>query len=125
MSPPESDKPAAGDTTSFGCKEVPAGARQGLVNDVFSTVAERYDLMNDLMSGGLHRLWKDDLVAWLAPPRTARRFDLIDVADGTGDFAERFLEAGGPGCAAVLCDISPTMVEVGRKRLIQAALGGR
>ena len=77
-------------------------ARQGLVNDVFATVAGRYDLMNDLMSGGLHRLWKDDLVAWLAPPKSARRFDLLDVAGGTGDITRRVLGAGGPGCRAVL-----------------------
>ena len=64
-----SDKPPPGDTTSFGFRQVAEGARQRLVNDVFATVAGRYDLMNDLMSGGLHRLWKDDLVAWLAPPR--------------------------------------------------------
>jgi demethylmenaquinone methyltransferase / 2-methoxy-6-polyprenyl-1,4-benzoquinol methylase len=124
-SAPTGGRRAAGDTASFGFKEVAPEARQSLVNDVFSAVAGRYDLMNDLMSGGLHRLWKDDLVAWLAPPKTARRFDLIDVAGGTGDVARRFLEAGGPGCAAVLCDISPAMVEVGRKRLIQAGLGGR
>src|SRR5262245_4588520 len=101
------DDPA---TTSFGFRQVPEGARQGLVNDVFSTVAARYDLMNDLMSGGLHRLWKDDLVAWLAPPRSARPFDLIDVAGGTGDVARRVLDAGGAGCGAVLCDINPQMV---------------
>jgi demethylmenaquinone methyltransferase/2-methoxy-6-polyprenyl-1,4-benzoquinol methylase len=92
---------------------------------VFSTVAGRYDLMNDLMSGGLHRLWKDDLVAWLAPPKSARRFDLIDVAGGTGDISRRFLEAGGPGCAAVLCDINPAMVNVGRKQLVQAGRASR
>src|SRR2546423_15057349 len=96
------DKPAIGGTADFGFKQVAADARQGLVNDVFSTVAGRYDLMNDLMSGGLHRLWKDDLVAWLAPPRTARRFDVIAVAGGTGGTAQRVLEAGGPGCAAGL-----------------------
>src|SRR5467141_2389576 len=118
-SPPTSGKPAAGDTASFGFKEVAADARQRLVNDVFSTVAGRYDLMNDLMSGGLHRLWKDDLVAWLAPPKTARCFELIDVAGGTGDIAQRVLEVGGPGCTAVLCDINPAMVDVGRKRLAQ------
>ena len=77
------------------------------------------------MSGGLHRLWKDDLVAWLAPPKSARRFDLIDVAGGTGDITRRVLEAGGSGCRAVLCDINPAMVEVGRKRLAEAGLGGR
>jgi demethylmenaquinone methyltransferase/2-methoxy-6-polyprenyl-1,4-benzoquinol methylase len=124
-SPPRSGKPAAGDTASFGFKEVAADARQRLVNDVFASVAGRYDLMNDLMSGGLHRLWKDDLVAWLAPPKTARRFDLIDVAGGTGDIAGRFLEAGGPGCAAVLCDINPAMLDIGRKRLNKAGLAGR
>ena len=91
-----SDKLPPGDTTSFGFRQVAADARQRLVNDVFSTVAGRYDLMNDLMSGGLHRLWKDDLVAWLAPPKSARRFDLIDVAGGTGDISRRVLEAGLP-----------------------------
>src|SRR5882672_10479941 len=110
------DKPGEGGTADFGFRQVAADARQGLVNDVFSTVAGRYDLMNDLMSGGLHRLWKDDLVAWLAPPKSARRFDLVDVAGGTGDVTRRFLQTGGPGCRATLCDISPAMVEVGRKR---------
>ena len=120
-----SGKPGESGTADFGFRRVAADARQGLVNDVFSAVAGRYDLMNDLMSGGLHRLWKDDLAAWLAPPRTARRFDLIDVAGGTGDIAQRVLEAGGPGCAAVLCDINPAMLEMGRKRLTQAGLAGR
>jgi demethylmenaquinone methyltransferase/2-methoxy-6-polyprenyl-1,4-benzoquinol methylase len=68
------------------------------------------------MSGGLHRLWKDDVVGWLAPPKSARPFDLIDVAGGTGDIARRFLDAGGVGCRAVLCDINPAMVEAGRAR---------
>ncbi len=117
--------PASGETASFGYREVAAEARQSLVNDVFSAVAGRYDLMNDLMSGGLHRLWKDDLVAWLGPPKSARRFDLIDVAGGTGDIALRFLQAGGPGCRAVLADISPEMVGVGRRRLGEAGLSER
>jgi demethylmenaquinone methyltransferase / 2-methoxy-6-polyprenyl-1,4-benzoquinol methylase len=117
--------PASGETASFGYREVAAEARQGLVNDVFSAVAGRYDLMNDLMSGGLHRLWKDDLVAWLGPPRSARPFDLIDVAGGTGDIALRFLQAGGQGCRAVLADISPEMVGVGRRRLGEAGLSER
>ncbi len=121
----KSDEPAASGTASFGFKEVATDARQRLVNDVFSTVAGRYDLMNDLMSGGLHRLWKDDLIAWLAPPKAPRPFDLIDVAGGTGDISRRFLEAGGPGCAAVLCDINPAMVDVGRKQLMQPGLAGR
>ena len=114
--------PASGETASFGDRQVAAEARQGLVNDVFSAVAGRYDLMNDLMSGGLHRLWKDDLVAWLGPPRSASPFDLIDVAGGTGDIALRVLQAGGPRCRAVLADISPEMVGVGRRRLGEAGL---
>jgi demethylmenaquinone methyltransferase / 2-methoxy-6-polyprenyl-1,4-benzoquinol methylase len=111
------------DTVSFGYKAVREEARQGLVNDIFSAVAPRYDLMNDLMSGGLHRLWKDDVIAWMAPPRSARPFRLLDVAGGTGDLTERFLAAGGPGCAATLFDINPEMVAVGRKRL--APFGSR
>ena len=114
-----------GETASFGFKPVPAEARQGLVNAVFSTVAGRYDLMNDLMSGGLHRLWKDDVVAWLAPPKSSRRFDLIDVAGGTGDIARRVLDAGGTGCSAVLCDISPSMVDAGRRRFAGAQFAQR
>ncbi len=113
------------ETTSFGFKDVPAEARQGLVNDVFSTVAGRYDLMNDLMSGGLHRLWKGDLITALNPPKSTRRFDLIDVAGGTGDISMRFLQAGGPGCRAVLCDISPEMVAVARKHVADAGLSER
>src|SRR5262249_59361075 len=97
MSCPSATGAPAGETASFGFKTVPAAARQGLVNEVFSTVADRYDLMNDLMSGGLHRAWKDDVVAWLAPPKSARPFDLIDVAGGTGDIAPRFLDKGRSG----------------------------
>jgi demethylmenaquinone methyltransferase / 2-methoxy-6-polyprenyl-1,4-benzoquinol methylase len=120
-----SDKSEPPSTTSFGYKEVPRDARQGLVNDVFAAVANRYDLMNDLMSGGLHRLWKDDFVAMLGPPKSARRFDLLDVAGGTGDITLRALRAGGTGCHAVLCDISPEMVAVGRKRLAGPDFAGR
>jgi demethylmenaquinone methyltransferase/2-methoxy-6-polyprenyl-1,4-benzoquinol methylase len=116
---------AAAGTASFGYREVAADERQGLVNDVFSAVAGRYDLMNDLMSGGLHRLWKDDLVAWLAPPKSDRPFNLIDVAGGTGDIALRYLKAGGKGCRAILADINPEMVAVGRRRFQQAGLAER
>ena len=115
----------SGDTTSFGFKTIPARERQGLINDIFSTVAGRYDLMNDLMSGGLHRLWKDDAIAWLAPPKGARRFELLDVAGGTGDITLRFLQAAGPGCTATLFDINPEMVAVGKKRLAEAGLSDR
>ena len=114
---------AADGTVSFGFKAVPEEARQGLINDIFSTVAGRYDLMNDLMSGGLHRLWKDDAITWLAPPKAAQPFKLIDVAGGTGDITERVLRTGGAGCSALLFDINSEMVAVGRQRL--AAFGDR
>jgi demethylmenaquinone methyltransferase / 2-methoxy-6-polyprenyl-1,4-benzoquinol methylase len=110
------------ETVSFGFKSVPEEARQRLVNEVFSSVAGRYDLMNDLMSGGLHRLWKDDLVACLAPPRSDRAFQLLDVAGGTGDVTLKALRAGGPGTRVTLLDINPEMVEVGRKRVAGAGL---
>ena len=110
----------AGTATSFGFRDVAEDERQGLVNDVFSKVAERYDLMNDLMSGGMHRLWKDDFVAALNPPRGDTAWRLIDVAGGTGDIALRALDRGGPGCAALLCDISPEMLGVGRRRVAKA-----
>jgi demethylmenaquinone methyltransferase / 2-methoxy-6-polyprenyl-1,4-benzoquinol methylase len=111
--------------TSFGYRQVPQAARQDLVNRVFAGVAERYDLMNDLMSGGLHRLWKDDLIALLNPPRGDRPFRLVDVAGGTGDVAIRYARAGGPNATAVLCDISPEMIGVGRRRVHAAGLDPR
>lgn len=112
-------------TTSFGYHEVKEQDRQGLVNDVFAQVAERYDLMNDLMSAGMHRLWKSDLLGWLAPPRSDRPFKLLDVAGGTGDVAIRFIRASGAGASAVICDISPQMLDVGRKRVAKAGLENR
>ncbi len=112
-------------TTSFGFREVPEAERQGLVNQVFASVAERYDLMNDLMSGGLHRLWKRDFVTWLNPPRSAQAFRLLDVAGGTGDIALRVAAESGPGTSAVICDISPEMLDVGRRRVQQAGLEQR
>jgi len=120
-----SGPPPSGETVSFGFKAVPEDARQGLVNEVFSSVAGRYDLMNDLMSGGLHRLWKDDLIGCLAPPRSDRPFHLLDVAGGTGDVTLKALRTGGPGTQVTLLDISPEMLEVGRKRIADAGLGER
>ncbi len=111
--------------TSFGYRSVPEEERQTLVNRVFATVAERYDLMNDLMSGGLHRLWKDDLIAQLNPPRGDKPFKLLDVAGGTGDVAIRYARASGPLASAMLCDISPEMIEVGRRRVREAHLEHR
>ncbi len=112
-------------TTSFGYRNVGEDERQRLVNQVFADVAERYDLMNDLMSGGLHRFWKDDLINWLAPPRNARAFRLLDVAGGTGDIALRFARATSQSASAVICDISPEMLAVGRDRTIDAGYDER
>jgi demethylmenaquinone methyltransferase / 2-methoxy-6-polyprenyl-1,4-benzoquinol methylase len=114
--------------TSFGFRTVDESQRQGLVNEVFATVAERYDLMNDLMSGGLHRLWKADLMAWLNPPRTGSApYQLLDVAGGTGDVAMRFVRASldAPNAVATICDISPEMLAVGAKRIEKAGLSHR
>lgn len=108
------------DEASFGFAAVPATDKQGMVNQVFARVARRYDLMNDVMSGGLHRLWKDAFINWLAPPRTDEGFALLDVAGGTGDIAGRFLSAAGGGARAVICDISAEMMAVGRDRMRQA-----
>lgn len=117
---------AGGDTSAtFGFKSVAPDDRQGLVNEVFSSVAERYDLMNDLMSGGLHRVWKADMIGWLAPPRADRPFRLIDVAGGTGDIALRYARAAGPEATAVICDISPEMLSVGEKRVAEKGLSDR
>ena len=76
--------------TSFGFTRVAEGQKQSLVDDVFHKVADRYDLMNDLMSGGFHRVWKDAMVSYLAPPKSsASGWRLLDVAGGTGDIATR------------------------------------
>jgi demethylmenaquinone methyltransferase / 2-methoxy-6-polyprenyl-1,4-benzoquinol methylase len=107
---------AANAKASFGFADVAGETKQGLVNEVFTKVARRYDLMNDLMSGGLHRLWKSELLAWLAPPKSAVSYALLDVAGGTGDVALRFVRDAGKGASAVVCDISAEMIEVGRAR---------
>ena len=111
--------------TSFGFRDVPEAERQGMVNQVFAAVAERYDLMNDLMSGGLHRLWKRDFITSLNPPHGGTPFRLLDVAGGTGDIALRYATASGPNATAVICDISPKMLEVGKRRVAGANLGHR
>jgi demethylmenaquinone methyltransferase/2-methoxy-6-polyprenyl-1,4-benzoquinol methylase len=114
----------------FGFRQVPLGDKQGLVNDVFHSVARRYDLMNDLMSGGLHRAWKDALVTAVNPPRPKRHqtrhdrqpqpFALLDLAGGTGDVALRVAEAGGTGVRITVADINVEMLKVGRDRADQA-----
>lgn len=112
-------------TTSFGYRDVPETERQGLVNQVFASVAERYDLMNDLMSGGLHRLWKRDFITQLNPPRGEQSYRLLDVAGGTGDIAIRYAAASGPNATAVIFDISPEMLAVGQRRVREARLDER
>src|SRR5262244_2948142 len=108
------------ETAHFGSREVPLQAKQALVDDVFHSVARRYDLMNDLMSFGLHRAWKDALVTAVNPPRAAP-FAVLDIAGGTGDIAFRLTEAGGAGTQVTICDINPQMLAVGRER---AAMSG-
>lgn len=122
------EKAQSGYGSSFGSRPVGENERQGLVNQVFATVAERYDLMNDLMSGGLHRLWKADMIAWLNPPRSgARPYRLLDVAGGTGDIALRFAlaTAEASDATATICDISPEMLAVGQRRIEAANLTHR
>jgi demethylmenaquinone methyltransferase / 2-methoxy-6-polyprenyl-1,4-benzoquinol methylase len=103
------------ETAQFGARQVPLADKQALVDGVFHSVARRYDLMNDLMSFGLHRTWKDALVTAVNPPKT-RPFALIDIAGGTGDVGMRVVEAGGEGTRAVVCDINADMLAVGRER---------
>src|SRR6185437_6453075 len=105
----------ATEETHFGFSRVPLGDKQQRVDAVFHRVAERYDVMNDLMSGFLHRAWKDRLVSMLQPPRT-KPFRHLDVAGGTGDVAFRVVRAGGPRTNVTVLDINGDMLEVGRKR---------
>src|SRR5215472_6768242 len=93
----------------FGFRQVETSEKPQLVRGVFERVAGRYDLMNDLMSGGIHRLWKAALVDWLAP-RPGQL--LLDVAGGTGDIARRFLARTGASGRAVVCDLTPAMLVV-------------
>jgi demethylmenaquinone methyltransferase / 2-methoxy-6-polyprenyl-1,4-benzoquinol methylase len=99
-------------TTHFGFQTVPEGEKAGMVHGVFTRVASKYDVMNDLMSGGVHRLWKDAMMDWLVP-RPGQR--LLDVAGGTGDVAFRFLKRA-PGASAVVLDLTESMLTEGRKR---------
>lgn len=114
----------ATETASFGFREVPLGEKQSLVDDVFYRVAERYDVMNDAMSGGLHRVWKDALVSRLAPPRSSRvPWRVLDVAGGTGDVAFRIAERAEGNVAVTVCDINASMLQVGRERAAKRAFG--
>ena len=101
--------------TPFGDRRVRLEAKHGLVDEVFHKVADRYDLMNDLMSVGLHRLWKDMLVAKVAPPRH-REYRHLDVAGGTGDVGLRIARSGSQNTRVTVADINPDMLRVGEKR---------
>jgi demethylmenaquinone methyltransferase/2-methoxy-6-polyprenyl-1,4-benzoquinol methylase len=121
----------AADSTDFGFRTVPVDEKKTLVRGVFDSVARRYDLMNDLMSGGVHRLWKAALLDWLNP-RPGQH--LLDVAGGTGDIAFRFLDRTRPrhvlpddtppAARVTVCDINENMVSVGRDRAIDRGLLG-
>ncbi|MCF3643178.1 bifunctional demethylmenaquinone methyltransferase/2-methoxy-6-polyprenyl-1,4-benzoquinol methylase UbiE [Rhizobium sp. TRM95111] len=107
--------------TSYGFRQVGEGEKQSLVNDVFHKVAKRYDIMNDIMSAGLHRAWKDAMVAALNPPRDPA-YRLLDVAGGTGDIAFRVVEASGRQAHASVLDINGSMLAVGADRAAKKEL---
>src|SRR6201996_2938104 len=103
-------------TASFGFRDVPEDEKERLVREVFSSVAAKYDLMNDLMSAGVHRLWKDAFVEWLNPQPG---WEVLDVAGGTGDIAFRIAEEArrrGGAAAITVCDINEAMVREGVRR---------
>lgn len=119
--PPSTSAPAGetrDDSVDFGFRRVAAGVKAGLVREVFDSVADRYDLMNDLMSGGIHRLWKTAMIDWLRP---RPGMQLLDVGGGTGDIAFRFLDAGGG--PVIVADINQEMLKVGRCRAADAGRG--
>ncbi len=103
------------DKAWFGFRRIEAAEKPALVRGVFERVAGRYDLMNDLMSGGIHRLWKADLIDWLDPQPGEV---VLDVAGGTGDIAFRYLRRAGKEAGAIVCDLTPAMLSVGRDRAI-------
>lgn len=109
------------DSTHFGFQSVSSDEKAGLVRDVFDSVANRYDLMNDLMSGGLHRLWKRFTVsqAALKPGNV-----VLDLAGGTGDLAREFSRRVGKDGHVILADINAAMLRQGRARLVDAGVSG-
>lgn len=117
--------PSGDSSAFFGFRHVDVAQKQGLVDEVFDSVASRYDLMNDLMSAGLHRLWKSELVDWLAPPlRRGRPYRVLDLAGGTGDVAFRIARRS-EAAEVVITDINPSMLDVGRHRAAARPLADR
>ena len=110
-----------GERTHFGYREVPADAKRGLVGEVFRSVAGRYDLMNDLMSLGLHRAWKQFALLQSGVRAGGR---VLDVAGGTGDMTTRFAARVGPTGQVVLSDINDAMLAIGRERLVDRGIAG-
>ncbi|MGF1552245.1 MAG: class I SAM-dependent methyltransferase [Paracoccaceae bacterium] len=108
-------------TTHFGAETIPEAEKAGRVHGVFSSVAARYDLMNDLMSAGIHRYWKDRMVDWLRPRPGSRT---LDVAGGTGDIAFRIRRRQGPAGHVTVCDLTGAMLEEGRARAGAEGLDG-
>ena len=102
---------AQDDTIDFGFQTVERAAKVRLVRGVFDSVASRYDLMNDVMSGGVHRLWKTAMIDWMAPQPDQH---LVDVAGGTGDISLQFLKSGGG--SACITDINQAMLQAGQQR---------
>ena len=109
------------DTTHFGYKEVDKNAKAGMVADVFHSVASRYDLMNDLMSAGIHRIWKRFTIE-LSGVRKGNA--VLDIAGGTGDLAAKFSRIVGPEGRVVLADINDSMLQVGRDKLLDTGHQG-
>jgi len=115
---------ASPEHTHFGERQVRLDEKQGLVDAVFHKVADRYDVMNDLMSFGLHRVWKDIFAARVRPSAT-RPFAHLDVAGGTGDIAFRIAGAGGPRTRVTVADINADMLRVGADRARKRGLAQR
>src|SRR5262249_12699381 len=114
--------PGPDENTDFGFRPAPLADKPAPVDGVFRSVAPRYDLMNALMSGGLHRAWKDVMVHTVNPPKGERPFALLDLAGGTGDIAFRVVAKGGAGTRVTVADINTQMLEVGRARAEEPGL---
>ncbi len=115
--PPRNSEHGDVHTTCFGFQDVDKTEKPALVQGVFESVARKYDIMNDVMSGGIHRLWKDTFVRMLKPHAD---MVLLDVAGGTGDIAVRFLQQGGK--SVTVCDLTEGMVTVGRNRALDKGI---
>ncbi|MEE9314334.1 MAG: bifunctional demethylmenaquinone methyltransferase/2-methoxy-6-polyprenyl-1,4-benzoquinol methylase UbiE [Rhizobiaceae bacterium] len=109
-------------STAYGFEQVNEGEKQGKVNDVFHSVANRYDVMNDLMSMGMHRIWKSAMVTKAAPSKI-KPWRSLDVAGGTGDIAFRLVEASEKNAHVTVLDINGSMLDVGRERAVKKGLG--